>query len=149
MAQMSECATFWAIFKHCAITHISTRSTLTPHGSVASSRLDCMIWEIVSRSLRISARFLVPSTFLRVVAAKSRVEWLEKKGTHVKKTSIKRLILEFIKKLLKQQEMKKRHANFKVANKSKRLPRRRLDAWATSQNYCGKLHGMVAVACRY
>lgn len=32
---------------------------------------------MVSRSDNISARFLVPSTFLKVVAAKSRVEWLQ------------------------------------------------------------------------
>ena len=56
----------------------------------------CMVWEMVSRSLKISARFcnrskvriiliiimimiitFVPSTFLRVVAARSRVEWLK------------------------------------------------------------------------
>ena len=35
-----------------------------------------MTWLMVSRSERISARFLVPSTFRRVVAASSRVEWL-------------------------------------------------------------------------
>ena len=58
-------------------THISTRSTLTPQGSVASSKEDCITWLIVSRSDRISARFLVPRTFLRVVAAKSLVEWLQ------------------------------------------------------------------------
>ncbi len=58
--------------------YISTLSALTPQGSVASSREFCMTWLIVSRSLRISARFLVPKTFLRVVAAKRRVEWLKK-----------------------------------------------------------------------
>lgn len=58
-------------------THISTRSTLTPQGSVASSREVCMVWEMVSRSERISAKFLVPSTVRNVLAASSRVEWLE------------------------------------------------------------------------
>ncbi len=57
-------------------THISTLSTFTPHGSVASSRLLCMMCEMVSRSERISARFLVPRTLRRVVAARRRVEWL-------------------------------------------------------------------------
>lgn len=60
-----------------AYTHISTRSTLTPQGSVASSREVCMVWEMVSRSERISAKFLVPSTVRNVLAASSRVEWLE------------------------------------------------------------------------
>ena len=58
------------------VTHISTLSALTPHGSVASSSEFCMTWLMVSRSERISARFLVPSTFRRVVAASNRVEWL-------------------------------------------------------------------------
>jgi hypothetical protein len=57
--------------------------TLTPHGSVASSRAFCMTWLMVSRSERISAKFLVPSTFRSVVAAKRRVEWLKYKGTNV------------------------------------------------------------------
>ena len=35
-----------------------------------------MMCEMDSRSERISARFLVPSTFRKVVAASSRVEWL-------------------------------------------------------------------------
>ena len=65
------------IIKIWTFTHISTLSTLTPHGSVASSRVCSMTWLIVSRSDRISARFLVPSTFLSVVAAKSLVEWLQ------------------------------------------------------------------------
>ena len=55
-------------------TYISTRSTLTPQGSVASSRLDCIMWDMVSRSDKISAKFLVPKTFLNVVAANNRVE---------------------------------------------------------------------------
>lgn len=33
-----------------------------------------MLWEMLSRSDRSSARFLVPSTFLRVVCASRRVE---------------------------------------------------------------------------
>uniref|UniRef100_A0A3Q0RFQ4 Uncharacterized protein n=1 Tax=Amphilophus citrinellus TaxID=61819 RepID=A0A3Q0RFQ4_AMPCI len=52
---------------------ISTLSTLIPQSSVASSKEDCMLCAISSRSDRISARFLVPSTFLRVVWASSRV----------------------------------------------------------------------------
>jgi hypothetical protein len=52
-------------------------STLTPQGSVASSSAFCITWLIVSRSERISARFLVPRTFRNVVAANSRVEWLQ------------------------------------------------------------------------
>ena len=147
MAQVSECATFWAIFKHCAITHISTRSTLTPHGSVASSRLDCMIWEIVSRSLRISARFLVPSTFLRVVAAKSRVEWLEKKGTHVKKTSIKRLILEFIKKALKTAGNDKK--GMQISRSPTSLKGCRGGGWMLGQQVKTTAANYTVVACRY
>ena len=58
-------------------TYISTLSTLTPHGSVASSSDDCMTWLMLSRSDKISAKFFVPKTFRRVVAAKSRVEWLK------------------------------------------------------------------------
>ena len=57
-------------------TYISTLSTLTPHGSVASSNEDCITWLIVSLSDNISAKFLVPNTFLNVVAANNRVEWL-------------------------------------------------------------------------
>uniref|UniRef100_A0A3P9C2B2 Uncharacterized protein n=1 Tax=Maylandia zebra TaxID=106582 RepID=A0A3P9C2B2_9CICH len=52
---------------------ISTLSTLIPQSSVASSSDDCMLCAISSRSDRISARFLVPSTFLRVVWASRRV----------------------------------------------------------------------------
>jgi len=57
-------------------TYISTRSTLTPQGSVASSKELCMVCEMVSRSDRISAKFFVPKTFRNVVAANKRVEWL-------------------------------------------------------------------------
>lgn len=57
-------------------TYISTLSTLTPQGSVASSKDDCMMWEMVSLSDKISAKFFVPRTFRRVVAASKRVEWL-------------------------------------------------------------------------
>ena len=77
------------------IAILATR-TLTPQGSVASSKAFCMTWLIVSRSDRISAKFLVPvtenwltkdglrknemfvlpSTFRSVVAANSLVEWL-------------------------------------------------------------------------
>ncbi len=62
------------------IAYISTRSTLTPQGSVASSSEDCMTWLIDSLSERISARFFVPRTFRNVVAASKRVEWLERWG---------------------------------------------------------------------
>lgn len=58
-------------------TYISTLSTFTPHGSVASSSDDCITWLILSRSDKISAKFFVPNTFRRVVAARSRVEWLK------------------------------------------------------------------------
>ena len=47
--------------------------TLTPQGSVASSRAFCMTWLMVSRSDKISAKFLVPKTLRRVVAASRRV----------------------------------------------------------------------------
>ena len=72
----------------------STLSTVTPHGSVASSSVawgselqifsphgkifsapsTCMSLAMASRSDKISPRFLVPSTFLSVVAASSRAE---------------------------------------------------------------------------
>ena len=58
-------------------SYISTRSTLTPHGSVASSSVCSMTWLIVSRSERISARYFVPRTLRRVVAASKCVEWLK------------------------------------------------------------------------
>jgi hypothetical protein len=45
------------------LSHISTLSTLTPQGSVASSRAVCIVWEMASLSDRISARFRVPRTF--------------------------------------------------------------------------------------
>merc|ERR1712179_225172 len=45
---------------------ISTRSTLIPHGSVASSKVDCIPALMYSRSVRTSDRFLVPSMFLNV-----------------------------------------------------------------------------------
>ena len=67
-------------------TYISTLSTLTPHGSVASSKLVCMMCEMVSLSERISARFFVPKTFRSVVAANRRVEWLFR-GEEDKETS--------------------------------------------------------------
>lgn len=59
-------------------TYISTRSTLTPQGSVASSSEACIVCEMVSRSARISAKLLVPKTVRNVLAASSRVEWLER-----------------------------------------------------------------------
>ncbi len=58
-------------------TYISTLSTLTPQGSVASSRVCSITWEMVSRSDRISAKCFVPRTFRNVVAASKCVEWLK------------------------------------------------------------------------
>lgn len=58
------------------LVYISTRSTLTPHGSVASSKDDCIVCEIASRSVNNSERFRVPKTLRKVVAANSLVEWL-------------------------------------------------------------------------
>uniref|UniRef100_A0AAG5D473 Uncharacterized protein n=1 Tax=Anopheles atroparvus TaxID=41427 RepID=A0AAG5D473_ANOAO len=55
-------------------TYISTRSTLMPHASVASSNESCMLPEIVIRSLRISCRCRVPIVLRSVVWASSRVE---------------------------------------------------------------------------
>ena len=46
-------------------TYTSTLSTLTPQGSVASSRVVCMSWAMLSRSERMSPRFFVPRTFLQ------------------------------------------------------------------------------------
>lgn len=56
------------------LVYISTRSTLTPHGSVASSKDDCIVCEIASRSVNSSERFRVPKTLRKVVAANSLVE---------------------------------------------------------------------------
>ena len=61
-----------------SITHTSTLSTLTPHGSVASSSEVCISSEMDSLSDKISERFFVPNTLRREVAASSWVEWLEK-----------------------------------------------------------------------
>ena len=75
--------------------YISTRSTFTPQGSVASSKDVSIHWAIFSLikigqvlealqkgeikifhlSDRISAKHLVPRTFLRVVAPNRCVEW--------------------------------------------------------------------------
>ena len=78
---ISKCNFFLHFTATCLLqsTYISTLSTLTPHGSVASSKEDCMTWLMVSLSDKISAKFLVPKTFLSVVAANSRVEWLGEK----------------------------------------------------------------------
>jgi len=43
--------------------YISTRSTLTPHGSVPSSRWTCIECEIFSRSDKISCKVFVPLKF--------------------------------------------------------------------------------------
>ncbi len=66
-----------AILVHtsCCGTHISTLSTLIPHAVVASSSTTCIEPEMLSLSLRISCRFFVPRMFLRVVCARSLVEW--------------------------------------------------------------------------
>lgn len=58
-------------------TYISTLSTLTPHGSVATSNDVCIACEMASLSDKISARFLVPRIFLRVVMANNLVELLK------------------------------------------------------------------------
>lgn len=63
-----------AIVEEKKCSYISTRSTLTPHGSVASSKEVCITWLIDSLSLRISDKFLVPKTFRSVVAANKRVD---------------------------------------------------------------------------
>lgn len=54
--------------------YISTLSTFTPQGSVASSKLLCITWLIDSLSLNISDKFLVPKTLRSVVAANNRVD---------------------------------------------------------------------------
>ncbi len=59
--------------------YISTRSTLTPQWSVALSSVCSMAWLMVSRSDKISARYFVPRTVLRVVAANKWVECLKDK----------------------------------------------------------------------
>ena len=57
------------------IPHISTLSTRMPQGDVPSSRSCWMPLEMLSLSLRISWRFLVPRMFLSVVWASIRVLW--------------------------------------------------------------------------
>lgn len=47
--------------------YISTRSTLIPQDSVASSNDTCMVFAMASLSLRISCSGLVPKTFRNVV----------------------------------------------------------------------------------
>ena len=66
------------ILRHESFSYISTRSTLTPQGSVASSNVCSITWLIVSLSDKISAKCFVPNTFLSVVAASKWVEWLKK-----------------------------------------------------------------------
>ena len=51
------------------ISHISTLSTRMPHGDVPWSSSCWMPLEMLSLSLRISWRFLVPRMFLSVVWA--------------------------------------------------------------------------------
>jgi hypothetical protein len=67
---------FTSVISKSGECHISTLSTLTPQGSVATSRDVCIMWEIPSRSARISDKFRVPRMFLRVVIASSLVELL-------------------------------------------------------------------------
>lgn len=75
--------------------YISTRSTLTPHGSVASSREVCMVWEMVSRSARISARLRIPRTVRKVLAANNLVEWLGKwRSNYIIKVIKKNLVMK-------------------------------------------------------
>jgi len=47
--------------------YISTRSTLTPHGSVPSSRWTCIECEIFSRSDNISCKVFVPLKFQNIL----------------------------------------------------------------------------------
>uniref|UniRef100_A0AAG5CYN7 Uncharacterized protein n=1 Tax=Anopheles atroparvus TaxID=41427 RepID=A0AAG5CYN7_ANOAO len=80
-ARASRAASASAAIERCSesgseTSYISTRSTCTPHGSVASSSVTCIECEMASRSVSSSERLRVPSTFRRVVAASSRVEWL-------------------------------------------------------------------------
>ena len=63
----------WSKFQ----TYISTLSTFTPQGSVASSNVCSITWLMVSLSDNISAKCFVPRTFLNVVAANKWVEWLK------------------------------------------------------------------------
>uniref|UniRef100_A0A1I8IP76 Protein kinase domain-containing protein n=1 Tax=Macrostomum lignano TaxID=282301 RepID=A0A1I8IP76_9PLAT len=78
-ARASLAASASAAIARCSCTGrrtslISTRSTLTPQGSVARSRHSCIMQLISSRSDRISDRFFVPSTLRRVVWASRRVD---------------------------------------------------------------------------
>uniref|UniRef100_A0A1I8IS99 Runt domain-containing protein n=1 Tax=Macrostomum lignano TaxID=282301 RepID=A0A1I8IS99_9PLAT len=78
-ARASLAASASAAIARCSCTGrrtslISTRSTLTPQGSVARSRHSCIMQLISSRSERISDRFFVPSTLRRVVWASRRVD---------------------------------------------------------------------------
>jgi hypothetical protein len=57
-------------------SYISTLSTLTPHGSVATSSDVCIACEIASRSESTSAKFRVPKILRSVVIANSLVELL-------------------------------------------------------------------------
>lgn len=77
--------------RNSADTYISTRSTLTPQGSVASSNELCIVCEMVSRSDKISAKFFVPKTLRSVVAASKRVEWLRVYNRQVRKKNKKHL----------------------------------------------------------
>lgn len=69
--------TFFMQQRFLIFSHISTLSTLTPQGSVASSSVCSMTWLMVSLSDKISAKCFVPKTFLRVVAANKWVECLK------------------------------------------------------------------------
>lgn len=60
-------------------SYISTLSTSTPHGSVASSKLACIMWLIASLSDSNCAKSLMPRTLRRVVAASNLVEPLKNK----------------------------------------------------------------------
>jgi hypothetical protein len=57
-----------------------TRTCYISRPSVANEKKlnNIVTWLMLSRSDKISAKFFVPKTFRRVVAARSRVEWLKK-----------------------------------------------------------------------
>ena len=57
-----------------------------------------MTWLMVSLSDKISAKFLVPKTFLSVVAANSRVEWLGEKCSFLYRFKKGKIISQTLKK---------------------------------------------------
>ena len=73
-ASASAAIALWRFFGSLT-SFTSTLWTLTPQGSVATSRVSIMSAAMFSLSDKISPRVFVPNTFLRVVAARSRVDW--------------------------------------------------------------------------